>query len=149
MLKPREVGVSRGRQTVPVRAAYETALDDDAESAVTTERYDLIGDVVSDTYKRSSKGMSASEKADRIITSRIWGLPIFIVVMFLVYYIAISTVGTAATDWVNDNLFGDGWLITGTEQFDEDTAAFEEASGQIDAYQTPFLCSRLLCITIK
>lgn len=117
-----------------VRAAYETALDDDAESAVTTERYDLIGDVVSDTYKRSSKGMSASEKADRIITSRIWGLPIFIVVMFLVYYIAISTVGTAATDWVNDNLFGDGWLITGTEQFDEDTAAFEEASGQIDAY---------------
>lgn len=117
-----------------IRAAYETALDDDAESAVTTERYDLIGDVVSDTYKRSLKGMSTSEKADRIITSRIWGLPIFVAVMFLVYYIAISTVGTGATDWVNDNLFGDGWLITGTEQFDEDTAAFEEASGQIDAY---------------
>ena len=117
-----------------IRTRYENALDDDAESAVTTERYDLIGDVVADTYKRSMKGMSASEKADRIITSRVWGLPIFIVIMFLVYFIAISTVGTAATDWVNDNLFGDGWLITGTEEYDEDSEAFSTASADIDAY---------------
>ncbi|QKF07352.1 ferrous iron transporter B [Berryella wangjianweii] len=117
-----------------VRAAYENVIGDDAESAITTERYDMVGDVVSDCYKRSLKGMSTSEKADRIITSRILGLPIFVAVMYLVYYIAIGTVGTNATDWVNDNLFDSGWLITGTERFDEDAAAHKEAAGKIEAY---------------
>lgn len=117
-----------------IREGLENARNDDAESIITSERYGMIGDVVSEAYTRSMRGMSTSEKADRIITSRIWGLPIFIAIMYLVYYIAISTVGTAATDWVNDNLFSDGWLITGTEQFEEDKGAFDEAKGQIDAY---------------
>ncbi len=122
------------REIDTIRSRYEKLMDDDAESAVTTERYDLIGDIVSETYKRSLKGMTASEKADRIITSRVWGLPIFVAIMFLVYYIAISTVGTAATDWVNDNLFGDGWLITGSEEYNADNDDYTTAQADIKSY---------------
>lgn len=90
--------------------AAENELDDDAESIITNERYIIIGNIIKSCYIKANKGkLSKSDKIDRIVTSRIWGLPIFAVVMFLVYYIAMKTVGSGATDWVNDVLFGE-WV---------------------------------------
>ncbi|RDB62004.1 ferrous iron transporter B [Gordonibacter sp. 28C] len=109
-----------------VREALEDRMDDDAESVVTGERYDAIGDVVSDTVKKSLKGTTTTQKIDRVVTNRWLGIPIFVVIMFLVYYISVSTVGTLFTDWANDGVFGDGWLYTGTEQYDEAVGAWEE-----------------------
>lgn len=94
--------------------AAEKELDDDAESIITNERYLYIGEVIRGCYRKKSAGkLSTSDKIDRIVTNRWLGLPIFAVVMFLVYYIAMVTVGTAATDWANDGLFGDGWHLFG------------------------------------
>ncbi|MEG0460796.1 ferrous iron transporter B, partial [Gordonibacter sp.] len=109
-----------------VRGALEESMDDDAESIVTGERYDAISDVVATTVKKSSKGMSATQKIDRVVTNRWLGIPIFIVIMFFVYFISVSTVGTLFTDWANDGVFGDGWLYTGTELYDEAVATWEE-----------------------
>ncbi len=90
--------------------AAENELDDDAESIITNERYIYIASIIQSCYKKANKGkLSTSDKIDRVVTSRIWGLPIFAVVMFLVYYIAMRTVGSGATDWVNDVLFGE-WI---------------------------------------
>ena len=96
----------------------ETELDDDAESIITAARYDYIADIIKDCYKKNNQGaLSASDKIDRIVTNRILALPIFVLVMFVVYYISIGTVGTWLTDWTNESLFGDiipplvtGWL---------------------------------------
>ena len=96
----------------------ETELDDDAESIITAARYDYIADIIKDCYKKKNQGaLSASDKIDRIVTNRILALPIFVLVMFVVYYISIGTVGTWLTDWTNESLFGDiipplvtGWL---------------------------------------
>ncbi|WP_165062375.1 ferrous iron transporter B [Adlercreutzia sp. ZJ154] len=109
-----------------IREAVEAEEDDDAESIVTNERYDVIADVCADTVKRGTKGMTTTQKIDRIVTNRVLGIPIFIVIMALVYYISVSTVGTLVTDWANDGLFGDGWLYTNTEQYDEAVGAWEE-----------------------
>ncbi|MEG2024908.1 MAG: ferrous iron transporter B [Gordonibacter sp.] len=109
-----------------VRGALEQRLDDDAESIVAGERYDAISDVAAATVKASSKGMSATQKIDRVVTNRWLGIPIFIVIMFFVYFISVSTVGTLFTDWANDGVFGDGWLYTGTELYDEALATWEE-----------------------
>lgn len=90
--------------------AAEEELDDDAESIITNERYVYIGSIIQSCYKKANKGkLSTSDKIDKVVTSRIWGLPIFAVIMFLVYYIAMQTVGSGATDWVNDVLFGE-WV---------------------------------------
>ena len=90
--------------------AAEDELDDDAESIITNERYIYIGSIINSCYVKANKGkLSTSDKIDKIVTSRIWGLPIFAVVMFLVYYISMKTVGAFATDWVNDVLFGE-WI---------------------------------------
>lgn len=87
--------------------ACEKELDDDAESIITSERYDVIEKWIDQFYVKKNKGeLTISDKIDRVVTSRIWGLPIFVGVMALVYYVSITTVGTAATDWVNDSLFG-------------------------------------------
>ena len=94
----------------------------------------MISDVVDECHKRSFKGTTLTEKVDRVVTSRIFGLPIFVAVMFLVYYIAISTIGTGATDWVNDKLFDEGWLITNSEQYEEDKGDYEDAQDQIKHY---------------
>ena len=110
-----------------VRSALEDAQDDDAESIVTGERYDAIAHVVNAAVKRSSRGMTATQKIDRVVTNRWLGIPIFIAVMTLVYYLSVSTVGTLFTDWANDGVFGDGWLYTGTEQYDEAVGAWEES----------------------
>ena len=94
-------------------AACERDCDDDAESIITGERYGLIAHIVDGCLKKAPAKMSMSEKIDRIVTNRWLGLPIFAFIMFGVYYLAISTFGTAMTDWVNDNLFGDGWELFG------------------------------------
>ena len=105
------------------RKAVEEELDDDAESIITSERYLYIGQIMQGCYKKKSAGtLSVSDKIDRVVTNRFAALPIFALVMFLVYYIAVSTVGTFATDWANDGLFGDGWHLfgIGTSEYEED-----------------------------
>lgn len=92
----------------------EGECDDDAESIITGERYGLIAHIVDGCLKKAPARMSTSEKIDRIMTNRWLGLPMFAAIMFGVYYLAISTFGTAMTDWVNDNLFGEGWELFGT-----------------------------------
>ena len=119
--------------------AAEKELDDDAESIITNERYVYIADIIKGCYKKHNQGqLSASDKIDKIVTNRWLGLPIFAVVMYLVYYIAMVTVGSAATDWANDGLFGDGWHLFGmgtseyTEVADNYTAATEAISAYYD-----------------
>ncbi len=114
-------------QIAAIRSELETAEDDDAESIITNERYDAITDVCDGCVKKSTKGLTTTQKVDRIGTNRILGIPIFIVIMAFVYFISVSTVGTIATDWANDGVFGDGWLYTGTEQYDEAVATYEDA----------------------
>lgn len=109
-----------------VRSDLEQRFDDDIESIVTSGRYEAIAHVLDGTYRKSSKGMSTTQKIDRIVTNRWLGLPLFVLVMTLVYYIAVSTVGTIATDWANDGVFGDGWLYTGTAQYEEALGEYEE-----------------------
>ena len=116
----------------------EQAREDDAESIITSDRYEWIARVMDACVVKAPKKLSTSEKIDKIVTNRILGLPIFVVVMFLVYYIAISTVGTAGTDWVNDNLFSDGFFVNGAsaEQYDADTEAWSDNhyADQIDGF---------------
>ena len=114
--------------------AAETELDDDAESIITNERYVYIAQLIKGCYKKKSgEKLSTSDKIDKIVTNRWLGLPIFAVVMFLVYYIAMVAVGASATDWANDGVFGDGWHFLGIgsaaygEASDEYTAATEAA----------------------
>ena len=117
--------------------AAEKELDDDAESIITNERYLYIGEVIRGCYRKKSAGkLSTSDKIDRIVTNRWLGLPIFAVVMFLVYYIAMVTVGTAATDWANDGLFGDGWHLFGIGSADYAEAAEEYGTAAliVDGY---------------
>ena len=116
--------------------AAETELDDDAESIITNERYVYIAQIIKGCYKKKNHGqLSASDKIDKIVTNRWLGLPIFAVVMFLVYWVAMVGVGAPATDWANDGLFGDGWHLFGigtaeyTEAADNYTAAMDAVSG--------------------
>ena len=118
--------------------AAETELDDDAESIITNERYVYIAEIIKACYKKKNAGqLSASDKIDRIVTNRWLGLPIFAVVMFLVYYISMVTVGSAATDWANDGLFGDGWHLfgIGSGEYTEVADAYGEASLVVDGYE--------------
>ena len=94
-------------------AQCEADCDDDAESIITGERYAVIAHIIDECMHRAPAKMSTSEKIDRVVTNRWLGLPIFALIMFGVYYLAISTFGTSMTDWVNDNLFGDGWELFG------------------------------------
>ena len=116
--------------------AAEAELDDDAESIITNERYVYIAQIIKGCYKKKNHGqLSASDKIDKIVTNRWLGLPIFAVVMFLVYWVAMVGVGAPATDWANDGLFGDGWHLFGigtaeyTEVADNYTAAMDAVSG--------------------
>ena len=117
--------------------AAEKELDDDAESIITNERYVYIAELIKSCYKKHNQGqLSASDKIDHIVTNRWLGLPIFAVVMYLVYYIAMVTVGSAATDWANDGLFGDGWHLfgMGTSEYTEVADNYTAASEAISAY---------------
>ncbi|MCH5318003.1 MAG: ferrous iron transporter B [Eubacterium sp.] len=92
----------------------EEELDDDAESIITNERYIYIASIIKGCYKKKGAGqLSVSDKIDRVVTNRFAALPIFAVIMFLVYFISVSTVGTFVTDWTNDGLFGDGFHLFG------------------------------------
>ena len=117
--------------------AAEKELDDDAESIITNERYVYIAEVIKSCYQKKNKGqLSTSDKIDRIVTNRWLGLPIFALVMFLVYWIAMVGVGAPATDWANDGLFGDGWhlLGIGSSEYNEVADAYGEASLIVDGY---------------
>ena len=104
--------------------AAEKELDDDAESIITNERYVYIAQILKSSYKKANAGsLSKSDKIDRVVTNRWLGLPIFAVIMFAVYWIAMIGVGAPATDWANDGLFGDGYHLLGIG-----SAAYEEAA---------------------
>ena len=109
--------------------AAEKELDDDAESIITNERYVYIAEVIKACYKKKTeRKLTKSDKIDKVVTNRWLGLPIFAVVMFLVYYISMVTVGSWATDWANDGLFGDGYHLFGIG-----SAAYEEKAGDYEA----------------
>lgn len=94
--------------------ATEKEMDDDAESIITNERYVYIASIIKGCYEKKRQGaLSTSDKIDKIVTNRFAALPIFFVIMFLVYYLSVSTVGTWGTDWINDGVFGDGWHLFG------------------------------------
>lgn len=100
-------------QAEKIIKAVEKPRDDDAESIITSDRYDWIGEVMDACVKKAPKKLSMSEKIDKVVTSRVLGLPIFVAVMFVVYYIAVSTVGDWGTVWANDEVFGEGWELFG------------------------------------
>ncbi len=109
--------------------AAEEELDDDAESIITNERYLYIASIIKGCYKKKSQGkLSVSDKIDRVVTNRWLALPIFAVVMFVVYFVSVTTVGTWTTDWTNDCLFGEGWHLFGIG-----SAAYEEAAEEYAA----------------
>jgi ferrous iron transport protein B len=110
----------------PLIKAAEDELGDDAESIITEERYKFIGTVIAASLKKKDQGAaSVSDRIDRVVTNRFFALPIFAVVIFIIYFISVTTVGTWVTDWTNDGLFGDGWYLTGGGAFAEATEAFE------------------------
>lgn len=110
--------------------AVESSLDDDSESIITNERYTYIASIIKSCYtKKSKEALNVSDKIDRVVTNRFAALPIFAVVMFIVYFVSITTVGTYATDWANDGVFGDGWHLFGIG-----SSAYAEAE---DAYAEP------------
>lgn len=119
--------------------AAEKEMDDDAESIITNERYIYISSIIKACYKKKNAGkLSTSDKIDRVVTNRWLGLPIFAVIMFLVYWIAMVGVGAPATDWMNDGVFGDGWHLFGigssaySGKADNYTNATEAAQAFVD-----------------
>lgn len=107
----------------------EKSFDDDTESIITNERYTYITSIIDECCTKKKKGeLTRSDKIDKVITNRFLALPIFAVIMFFVYYISVTTVGTYATDWTNDGLFGDGWYLAGIGRgdYDDATAAYAE-----------------------
>ena len=117
--------------------AAEKELDDDAESIITNERYVYIAEIIKSCYKPTNQGQrSTSDKIDKVVTNRWLGLPIFAVVMFLVYWIAMVAVGAPATDWANDGVFGDGWhlLGIGSKEYNETNDEYTAAIQAVDAF---------------
>ena len=117
--------------------AAEKELDDDAESIITNERYIYIAEVIKACYKKKNAGkMSTSDKIDRIVTNRWLGLPIFGIIMYAIYWIAMVGVGAPATDWANDGLFGDGFHLFGIDAgYSEISEKYGEATAIIDGYK--------------
>lgn len=113
--------------------AAEEELDDDAESIITNERYVYIASIIKGCYKKKEHGkLTTSDKIDKVVTNRWLALPIFAVVMFIVYYISVTTVGTWVTDWTNDGLFGEGWHLLGIG-----SAEYNEASMAALEFEEP------------
>ena len=117
-------------------AAAEKELDDDSESIITNERYIYIAEVIKSCYKKKNAGsLTVSDKIDKIVTNRWLGLPIFGIIMFLVYWIAMVAVGAPATDWANDGLFGDGFHLFGIDKgYGEIAESYADASAIVDGY---------------
>ena len=109
----------------------EKELDDDSESIITGERYNYIGTIINGCVKKAAKGMTISDKIDQVVTNRFLALPIFAVVMWLVYFVSVTTVGTWATDWANDGVFGDGWHLFAIGSSDYADAADEYTANQL------------------
>ena len=117
--------------------ALEDKYDDDTESIITNERYTYISSIIKECYtKKEGQKLTTSDKIDKIVTNRWLALPIFAVVMFIVYYVSVTTVGTWATDWANDGVFGDGWhLFTiGTGAYEEAAEPYDDAMNVINAF---------------
>ena len=118
--------------------AAEQEQDDDAESIITNERYLYIASIIRSCYHKKNKGkLSASDKIDRVVTNRWLALPIFAVVMFVVYFVSVTTVGTWATDWANDGVFGDGWHLfgIGSASYEEASEAYVEPGAVVEAFE--------------
>lgn len=116
--------------------AAEKELDDDAESIITNERYVYIAEVIKACYKKKNAGsLTTSDKIDKIVTNRFLGLPIFALIMYLVYWVAMVGVGAPATDWANDGLFGDGFHLLGMDGgYAEDSEKYADAAAIVDGY---------------
>jgi len=117
--------------------ATEDKMDDDSESIITNERYIYISNIIKDCYTRKNKAKdTTSDKIDKIVTNRWLSLPIFAVIMWLVYFISITTVGTIATDWANDGVFGDGWHLfsIGASDYEEALDEYNFDQIKIDAF---------------
>ena len=117
----------------------EKELDDDAESIITNERYVYIGSIIKSCLKKNSDSrMTVSDRIDKVVTNRWLGLPIFALIMFLVYYISMApnAIGTKLTDWANDGLFGDGWHLfgIGSAAYEEVAEEYGDAFNVIDAF---------------
>lgn len=120
-----------------VIARAEKEMDDDTESIITNERYNYITSLISGCYtNKVDKKLTLSDKIDKVVTNRFLALPIFAAVMFIVYYLSVTTVGTWATDWVNDSLFGDGWHLfgIGTAQYEEAVGEYETKQAEVQAF---------------
>ena len=117
-------------------ARIEKHFDDDTESVITNERYTWISSIMHSVRTLGNEdGLTTSDKIDRVVTNRFLALPIFAVVMFLVYYISVSTVGTFATDWANDGVFGEGWFLgAGGDEYAEVVDEFDDASESVAAF---------------
>lgn len=129
----RDDKITEQMRTVPDVTAeieeLEKSFDDDTKSIITNERYTYITSIIDECCTKKKKGeLTRSDKIDKVITNRFLALPIFAVIMFFVYYISVTTVGTYATDWTNDGLFGDGWYLAGIGRgdYDDATAAYAE-----------------------
>ena len=114
--------------------ACEAELDDDAESIVVNERYLCVERKLSGVFVKKRGTLSTSEKIDRIVTNRIAALPIFVLVMFLVYFLSVTTVGTLVTDFTNDGLFGEGFHLSGGGAYRADEEKYREAEGTVNGY---------------
>ncbi len=116
--------------------AAEKEMDDDAESIITNERYIFIASLIKGCYRKKSTGLTTSDKIDKVVTNRWLALPIFALVMWLVYYISVTTVGGWATDWANDGVFGDGWHLfgIGSSAYSEDADKYTSADQVLSAF---------------
>ena len=117
-------------------ASCEKELDDDSESIITGERYTYIGTIIDGCVKKAVKGLTTSDKIDRVVTNRWLALPIFAVIMFIVYFVSVTTVGTWATDWANDGVFGDGWHLfaIGSSAYNDAADEYTENALIVDGY---------------
>jgi len=134
-LLERDDKIAQQMKTVPdvsaEIASIEKEMDDDTESIITNERYIYISSVIKECYvKKNKKQLTVSDKIDRVVTNRIAALPIFALVMFLVYYVSVTTVGAFLTDWTNDTLFGE-WIIPGAQSLFENIGCADWLTGLI------------------
>ncbi|MBQ4316960.1 MAG: ferrous iron transporter B [Clostridia bacterium] len=121
--------------------AAESELDDESDSIIINERYLYIEQLMKKCYKRKNEGeLTVSDKIDRVVTNRILALPIFAAIMFLVYYISVTTVGAWVTDWTNDGLFGDGWHLSGKAEYEAAVESYGEKMIFSNAELEKFIC---------
>lgn len=117
-----------------IRERLESEMDDDAESIITNERYDVLADLCDKYVERKPQALTTTQKIDSVVTNRVLGIPIFIAVMFFVYYLAVSVGGGIVTDWANDGISGDGWLYTGGDVYEAAVEEWEGAQETIESY---------------